>query len=97
MQKETSADALQAPHAPTEPPKAHAETSSLRSLPADPDALIRASDVPEFVGIAKQTLNRWRHEGNPPRFVRLGRRVFYRAGDLRDWIRAQVRDNTIKR
>ena len=94
MQKKTSADALQAPHESRETPEAHDETSSLRSLPADPDALIRASNVPEYVGIARQTLNRWRHEGNPPRFVRLGRRIFYRAGDLREWIRAQVRENT---
>ena len=38
MQKETSVDALQAPHESTEHPEAHNEISSLLSLPADPDA-----------------------------------------------------------
>jgi predicted DNA-binding transcriptional regulator AlpA len=71
------------------------EVSDLRPLPNDPDVLIRAAEVPKYVGIAKQTLNRWRHQGNPPKFVRLGRRVFYRAGDLREWIRSQVCENTI--
>ena len=65
-------------------------------LPENSDTLLRSADVPSYIGVAHQTLCRWRHEGNPPRFVRLGRRVFYRAGDLRDWIHSQVRENTIE-
>ena len=71
-------------------------TTALLPLPENDDTLIRASDVPGYVGIAKQTMSRWRHQGEPPRFVRLGRRVFYRAGDLRSWVRSQVRENTIQ-
>jgi predicted DNA-binding transcriptional regulator AlpA len=96
MQPATSSNATAATDAATGDHQSKPENIiSLRTLPADPDTLIRASDVPEYVGIAKQTLNRWRHQGDPPRFVRLGRRVFYRAGDLREWIRGQVRENTI--
>ncbi len=65
--------------------------SALLPLPADDDALIRGRDVSRYTGIAAQTHTRWRHEGVGPKFVRLGRRVFYRAGDLREWIRGQVR------
>jgi len=93
MNNDASEIAFQAPHKAL---KAHIDSSSLLSLPTDPDVLIRAAEVPSYLGIAQQTLSRWRHEGNPPSFVRLGRRIFYRAGDLRDWIRSQVRKNTIK-
>jgi predicted DNA-binding transcriptional regulator AlpA len=92
MQKETS---VVDPHASEDTLETPFVVSDLRPLPEDPDALIRASEAPSYVGIARQTMSRWRHQGDPPRFVRLGRRVFYRSGDLRDWIRAQVRENTI--
>jgi predicted DNA-binding transcriptional regulator AlpA len=92
MQKETF---VTAPQVSEDTITAPYEASDLRPLPDEPDALIRAADVPSYVGIARQTMSRWRHEGNPPRYVRLGRRVFYRSGDLRDWIRSQVRENTI--
>ena len=69
---------------------------ALLPLPNDDDALIRARDVSRHTGIARQTHARWRHEGVGPKFIRLGRRVFYRAGDLREWIRSQVRENTIE-
>ncbi len=95
MQIETILDSRQTPQDSNKPPDNSNETPGLLSLPADPDDLIRASEVPRYVGIAQQTLNRWRHEGRPPRFVRLGRRVFYRSGDLREWIRSQIRNNTI--
>jgi predicted DNA-binding transcriptional regulator AlpA len=93
MSYDPSEDAVQAPY------KAYAalpKITGLQSLPADPDALIPAAEAPSYVGIAKQTMSRWRHQGDPPRYVRLGRRIFYRAGDLREWIRGQVRENTIR-
>ncbi len=92
MQPEPS---IKAPEATTDASGGPEEALGLRTLPADPDTLIRASEVPSYVGIARQTLSRWRHQGDPPRFVRLGRRVFYRSGDLREWIRGQVRENTV--
>lgn len=92
MQKEAT---IAAPQVSEDTVIPHSEATDLRPLPDDPDVLIRASDAPYYVGIARQTMSRWRHEGNPPRYVRLGRRVFYRSGDLRNWIRSQVRENTI--
>ena len=67
----------------------------LNALPDHGDVLIAAAQVPEYIGLKKQTLARWRHEGFGPKWVRLGRRVFYRSSDLREWIDAQVRQNTI--
>ena len=64
-------------------------------LPADDDQVVPARHIPLYTGIQRQTHARWRHEGIGPKFVRLGGRVFYRAGDVRAWIRGQVRQNTI--
>ena len=68
----------------------------LAPLPAEADTLIPAYQAPNYLGIARQTLARWRTEGQGPRFVKLGRLVHYRVGDLREWINGQVRQNTAK-
>ncbi len=67
----------------------------LTALPDNDETLIRASKISGYTGIARQTHARWRHEGAGPMFVRLGRRMFYRAGDVRAWINERVRQNTI--
>ena len=67
----------------------------LIALPDTDETLIRASKISGYTGIARQTHARWRHEGAGPMFVRLGRRIFYRAGDVRAWINKRVRQNTI--
>ena len=70
---------------------------TLLPLPQDDDTLIRRTDVPNYVPVASQTLARWAVEGQGPRFIKGGRRlVAYRAGDLREWLQGQVRENTIK-
>ena len=66
----------------------------LIALPDNDETLIRASKISGYTGIAMQTHARWRHEGFGPLHVRLGRRVFYKAGDVRDWINDRVRHNT---
>ena len=70
--------------------------TALLPLPEEDDTLIPAAQVPEFIGLRGQTLARRRCEGSPPQFVRLGRRIFYRAGDLRRWLHENIRTNTIK-
>jgi predicted DNA-binding transcriptional regulator AlpA len=67
-------------------------------LPEDDDTLIRRSDIPKYIPVACQTLARWATEGQGPRFIKVGRRlVAYRAGDLRDWLNSQSRENTIQK
>jgi predicted DNA-binding transcriptional regulator AlpA len=71
---------------------------NLLPLPEDDETLIRRADLPRYLPIAAQTAARWAHEGQGPRFVKLGRRlVAYRAGDLRAWLNANVRRSTAER
>ena len=73
----------------------HQNPNLLRPLPENDDTLIRRADVPNFLPVASQTLARWASEGQGPKFVKLGRRlVAYRVGDLREWLRGQMRENT---
>ena len=44
--------------------------------------------------IAKQTLAQWRVEGKGPKFVRLGNRAFYRAGDVEAFVTGHVFSST---
>ena len=66
------------------------------ALPENDDVLIRRADLPRYLPVAAQTLARWAVEGQGPRFIKVGRRIVaYRAGDLREWLQGQVRQNTI--
>ncbi len=71
-------------------------TTALQPLPEDDDTLIRRADLSLYLPVASQTLARWAVEGEGPRFIKIGKRlVAYRTGDVRDWLRGQVRENTI--
>ena len=69
-------------------------TMTHQSHPNDPppaaDQLLTISEVAAIVRAPLATLRYWRHLGTGPRSFRLGRRVVYRAGDLRAWIDAQA-------
>jgi hypothetical protein len=67
--------------------------TSLAPLPAD-DRLIPAAQMPGFIGLAVQTLARLRHEGKGPAFVRVGRRIFYPANVVRQWLNERTYENT---
>jgi predicted DNA-binding transcriptional regulator AlpA len=47
--------------------------------------------------VPERTIERWRKTGTGPRFVKLGRRVAYRACDLEAFVAAQVRTHTGER
>ena len=71
-------------------------TEPLCPLPENDDALIRRADLPRYLPISAQTAARWAVEGQGPRFLKVGRRlVAYRAGDLREWLQDQTRQNTV--
>lgn len=65
----------------------------LSPLP-DGDTLLSTEALSQCIGIAPQTLTRWRHEGQGPEYFKLGHRVFYKASTARQWIEAQRRSNT---
>ena len=69
----------------------------LHPLPENDETLIRRSDLPQYIPVAKQTLCRWAVEGQGPRFIKLGRRlVAYRVGDLRKWLNSSPHINPIR-
>lgn len=71
---------------------------TLLPLPENDDTLIRRQDVPRYIPVQAQTWARWASEGEGPPFVKLGKRlVAYRSGDLRQWLKNQVRQNTIEK
>ena len=66
-------------------------------LPEEGDTLIPRSEVPRYVPVQAQTLARWATTGEGQPFVKLGKRlVAYRSCDLRQWVRENIRTNTIK-
>jgi predicted DNA-binding transcriptional regulator AlpA len=70
--------------------------AALLPLPKDDDTLIRRADLPKYIPIAAQTASRWAVEGQGPRFIKIGARIVaYRAGDLREWLKGRVRQNTV--
>ena len=50
-----------------------------------------------FLRLSPRTLERFRVQGRGPRFLKLGRRVMYRVGDLEAWADAQGRNSTSER
>jgi predicted DNA-binding transcriptional regulator AlpA len=60
-------------------------------LPNDPDALLSRAELARILPISHQTLARWAHERRGPPYLKLGTRVAYRVGDVREWLTRQPR------
>lgn len=52
-------------------------------------SLLTPAEVAERLRVSTRTLEFWRHQGRGPAFVRLGKRVRYRADDVEGFIDAQ--------
>jgi len=52
--------------------------------------IVLPSEVAAAIGVAEQTLASWRSDGVGPRYVKLGKAVFYRREELAEWIAANV-------
>lgn len=48
-------------------------------------------DLSAFLSIPKPTLEKWRHQGDGPAYIRLGKHVRYRSEDVEAWLAAQQR------
>lgn len=55
--------------------------------------LLTPAETAERLRLHPQTLIKWRQEGRGPRSFKLGRRRFYDARDLGDWLIAQRQAN----
>lgn len=50
------------------------------------ESLLTESQAAQLVGLSARTLERFRIQGAGPRFLKLGRRVFYSQTDLLAWL-----------
>ena len=48
----------------------------------------------DFLGLARQTLEKWRLDGSGPRFHKFGRAVRYREDDLIAWAESRIQTST---
>ena len=53
-------------------------------------------EVSELLGLSVATLRAWRHSGQGPRFLRLGRAVRYLPADLEDFVSASAVNATVE-
>lgn len=54
--------------------------------------LMTIEELCSAINVTKQTLAKWRVLGDGPKYARLGKSVFYRYGDVLQWIEASVRE-----
>jgi len=52
--------------------------------------LLAESDLAEMLAMRVQTLQAWRAKRRGPDFVKLGKSVFYRADDVKEWINSSI-------
>jgi hypothetical protein len=57
----------------------------------DPDELVPAADTAAKLNVKPGTMTTWRASGRGPSFVRIGRAIYYRRGDIEEWLGAQRR------
>ncbi len=62
-----------------------------------PPVLLTTERAAACLGVAKQSLVKWRVSGIGPRFIKIGARVFYRPQDLDAWLETRVRHSTSDR
>lgn len=56
----------------------------------DTRELMDESALAAFIGVAVQTLQKWRWQRSGPAFVKIGRLVRYRRADVERWLDAQT-------
>lgn len=58
------------------------------------DDVITTEEAAQFLGLSTSSLNKSRLTGDTPTFLKLGRAVRYRVGDLREWLGTKRRRST---
>jgi predicted DNA-binding transcriptional regulator AlpA len=73
--------------------RADAPSSTAGTSPGiEPEELISCDKAAKKLGVAAQTLANWRSEGCGPRYLKVGRLVYYRHSDLCAWLAGQIRE-----
>ena len=58
------------------------------------DDLWTTAEAAEYVGMSPRTLERYRVTGEGPKYLKIGRLVYYLQRDLDDWLKTKVRRST---
>ena len=69
-------------------------TASHDDHPAKAETLLTIQQAAWLLRILRKTLKRMRVEGRGPKFVKIGRCVRYRQGDLLAWITTNTHQST---
>jgi predicted DNA-binding transcriptional regulator AlpA len=65
-----------------------------RPIPRDPDVLLFGAEAAYLAGLSVRTFESLRLRGGGPPFVKLGRAVRYRRGDVLAWAAGKLRRST---
>lgn len=68
-----------------------------RPIPRDPDVLLFGSEAAYLAGLSVRTFEAFRLKGGGPPYIKLGRAVRYRRGDVLAWAAAKLRRSTSDR
>jgi hypothetical protein len=63
----------------------------------DKSALLNQSELAHYLRRSEAWCERARWQGNGPRFIKVGRKPFYRLSDVESWLEAQTRVSTSDR
>lgn len=58
------------------------------------DCLLTQKDAARLLGLSVRTLERHRHAGTGPAYVRLGHLIRYRQNDVAAWLEGNLRNST---
>jgi hypothetical protein len=67
-------------------------TTAAAVTSVDPEELIAAVVAAQLLHVRPATLTCWRNERRGPRFLKVGRFVFYRRADLAAWLATQLHE-----
>lgn len=60
-------------------------------LRADND-LITTAETAKLLGVRVETLSNWRNLGRGPKYLRIARKIYYRAAEIREFIESSIVD-----
>jgi len=59
-----------------------------------PEEVLNEKETAALLRVSVKTLQTWRYKGNGPKFLKFGRAVRYRRGDLQDFVLRALRSST---
>jgi len=59
-----------------------------------PEILLTTRKTADVLDVGVSTLESWRREGRPPRFIKIGRSVRYRLSDLNKFLEENARKSS---